>query len=123
MSMKDAPAKSKKRPDFVGGINEVSGDVIPKEQSALSDNIARLETSLATEKEKLLEERFWWICVATILFDVLAISAVDGSMLFVLIFLLELIVLAGLAKKYGLDWAEQMIGQLLHWVSKWGKDK
>lgn len=112
-----------KQGEFVGISTPAKGEVIPKEAAALTDNIARLETSLDTEKEERLEERFRWICVTALLLDVIAVAALDGSWLFLPIFMLQLIALIGFAKAYGVDWAEQLIGQLLHWVSEWGKGK
>ncbi|AUQ51100.1 hypothetical protein PhaeoP83_02851 [Phaeobacter inhibens] len=111
------------RDDFVGGY-DVSPSHSPRNDVVmLSANVARLETSLDAEKEERLEERFRWVVVTSILFDVIAISSVDGSWLFVPIFMLQLIVLIGFAKAYGVDWAERLIGQLLHWVSEWAKGK
>jgi len=116
--MQDEPKQQGK---FVGVEAPADGEVIPKEAAALTDNIARLETSLDTEREERLEERFRWICVTSLLLDVIAVAALDGSWLFLPIFMLQLIALIGFAKAYGVDWAEQLIGQLLHWVSEWGK--
>lgn len=117
--MPDVPGKPPG--DFVGADVSAPVNAKSKETSALTDNIARLETSLDTEKEERLEERFRWIVVTSLLLDVLAVSAVDGSWLFLPIFMLQLVVLIGFAKEYGVDWAERLIGQLLHWVSEWGK--
>ena len=112
-----------KQGEFVGVSKPVEGEVIPREDAALTDNIARLETSLDTEREERLEERFRWICVTALLVDVVAAAALNGSWIFLPLFMLQLIVLIGFAKAYGVDWAEQLIGQLLHWVSEWGKNK
>lgn len=119
---KEAPSPTGEA-DFVGIEPATSGDVVSRETAALTDSIARLETSLDSEREERLEERFRWICVTSILVDVVAAVALDGSWIFVPLFMLQLIVLIGFAKAYGVDWAEQLIGQLLHWVSSWGKDK
>lgn len=76
-----------------------------------------------TEREERPEERFRWICVTSLLIAVLAVAALDGSWLFLPIFMLQLIALIGFAKAYRVDWAEQLIGQLLYWVSQRGKCK
>lgn len=103
---------------FVGGtVQSTSENTL----STLSGNIAELERSLDTEKEERLEERFRWVVVTSILFDVIAATALDSSFLFIPIFMLQLIALIAFAKAYGVDWAEQLIGQLLHRVSKWDK--
>lgn len=117
------PDEPKPQGKFVGVEPQIGGEIAPNENAALTDNIARLETSLDTEKEERLEERFRWVCVTSLLLDVIAVAALDGSWLFLPIFMLQLIALIGFAKAYGVDWAEQLIGQLLHWVSEWGKEK
>lgn len=117
--MQDEPTKS--QAEFVGAEPSKAGE--PTETVALSANIARLETSLDTEKEERLEERFRWIVFTSLLLDVITVAALDGSWLFLPIFMLQLIVLIGFAKAYGVDWAERLIGQLLHWVSEWGKGR
>lgn len=114
---------SKPQAEFVGGRAKLPDNAEGREISALSDNIAHLETSLDAEKEERLEERFRWVCVTSLLLDVIAVAALDGSWLFLPIFMLQLIALIGFAKAYGVDWAEQLIGKLLHWVSEWGKHK
>jgi hypothetical protein len=121
MSTKDE--SQDKSDEFIGADDVQSGEVLPPENTALANNIARLETELDGEREQRLEERFRWIVVTSLLVDVIAVSALDGSWLFLPIFMLQLIVLIGFAKAYGVDWAERLIGQLLHWVSEWGKNK
>jgi hypothetical protein len=113
----------KQQGKFVGVEPPVSGEILPTEGATLTDNIARLEISLDTEKEERLEERFRWVCVTALLLDVIAVAALVGSWLFLPIFMLQLIALIGFTKAYSVDWAEQLIGQLLHWVSEWGKGK
>ena len=111
------------QPDFVGVVPEKSAGE-RQEVGKLSENIARLERDINTEKEERLEERFLWICIMSLLLDILAISAVGGSWLFLPVFALQLIVLIGFAKVYGVDWAEQLIGGLLYRVlRRWNKDE
>ena len=85
--MQDEPSQ---QPEFVGSVSVVSGQIVSSETTALTNNIARLEERLDTEREDRLEERFRWVCAMSILFDVLAMVAVNGSWLFVLIFMLQL---------------------------------
>ena len=106
------------RPEFVGSTPAISGEVLPSEIAALANNIARLESRLDAEREERLEERFRWVCAATVLFDVVAVVAMDGSLLFLPIFMMQLIATLGYAKSCGVDWAEQLIGQLIHIVSE-----
>ena len=105
--MQDAPNPL---PDFVGSTPVTSGQTAPLEVTALTNNIARLEDRLDTEREERLEERFRWVLVTSILFDVIAINAIAGSWLFLPVFMLQLIGLIAFAKAYGVDWAEQLIG-------------
>lgn len=113
--MEDEPSE---QPEFVGSLPAVTGQPLPLETAALMNNIARLEDRLDSEREERLEERFRWILVASILFDIVAINAIEGSWLFVPVFMLQLVALIAFAKAYGVDWAEQMIGQVLHWISQ-----
>ena len=106
------------QPEFVGTTPAVSGEVLPSETAALTNNIARLESRLDTEREERLEERFRWVCATSVLFDVVAVVAMDGSLLFLPIFMLQLIATLGYARSCGVDWAEQLIGQLIHTISK-----
>lgn len=96
----------------------VSGEILPPETTALTNNIARLESQLDAEREGRLEERFRWVLVASVLFDIAAIGAVGGSWLFLPVFMLQLIATLGFAKSCGVDWAEQLIGQLIHTISE-----
>jgi hypothetical protein len=107
---------------FVGGPEDV-GSLERPDLPALANSLAHLEAQLSDERDKRKEERFHWIVVTSVMFDVIAISALNGSWLFLPIFLLQLIALIGFARANGVDWAVQLIGQLFHWVSEWGKEK
>lgn len=122
MNTQGDPPNNIDEEEFVGGLTDVAGNGVTKAVSTLTSNIASLESSLAKEKDERLEERFRWVCATAILFDVVAVAVLNGSWLFLPIFMLELIVLIGLAKAYGVDWAEQLIGELLYWVSKRGRE-
>lgn len=84
----------------------------------LSDNIARLEIDLSAEAEARKEERFYWICACAFLADPLIYRVCDSFPPFLLIFMFQLVLLAGIAQKLGVDWAVQSIGWLLHWISE-----
>lgn len=103
--------------EFVGFSAKTDETPQSREITALTNNIARLETSLDAEREERLEERFTWVCAVSILLDIIAVSAIEGSWLFVPIFMLQLVLLIGYAQKCGVDWAVQMLGWLLHKVS------
>lgn len=93
-----------------------SGFEQPAPSSRSSDNIAKLETDLAREKEERCEERFVWIAVVFVLVCV-PIALVVNFAVFVILFLLGLILLVGIAKRLGVDWAVQGVGWLMHWIS------
>lgn len=84
----------------------------------LAANIARLETDLAKEREDRKEKEFIYIGAIAFLASVLAFKVLDNTILSMLMFLFELIILAGLAKRMGVDWAVQGIGWLSHLISK-----
>lgn len=121
MNTKDAEQDENQQLDFVGGDGSSGVRADGTSHAVLMDNIARLELSLDTEQEERLEERFRWICSTALLVDVIAIVAIDGSWLFIPLFLLQLIFLIAAAKSCGVDWAVQLIGWLLYKVSNWGK--
>ena len=85
---------------------------------ALADNIARLEEDLDSEREERLEERFIWFSIVAMLVDIIALTALERSWLFLPIFMLQLIIMFGFAKKCGVDWAVSLIAWLLHMVSR-----
>ena len=116
----ESPAKKpSQQPDGdTFGVPEPSnGSGLPM----LADNIARLEIDLDSEKEERKEERFYWICLAAFLLDIMAYQAMGSWFPFLLLFMFQLVVLVGVAQKLGVDWAVQGIGWLLHWVSERGK--
>lgn len=105
--------------NFVGSPSEV-GREDTSEDATLASNVATLSNELDGEREARKEERFIWVCALTVMFDVVAVQGMSGSWAFLPIFLLQLVMLAGYAKHAGVDWAEQLIGQLLHRYLKKG---
>ncbi len=100
------------------GLFFESDDPNSEKHTALMSNIHRLETDLDTEKEERKEERFYWVGLAALLLDAIIIQAIDGSWLFVLLFILEVILLLGLAQRWGVGWAVKSLGWFLHWISE-----
>ena len=112
----EAPHKPLDEQDFEVELLE------PAENSGVADqlfqNIARLETDLSKERDERLEERFRWVCAVTVLVNLLTLTAIDGgSISYMMLLLLQLIVLLGYAQKLGVDWAVKLIGDLLNLVS------
>ncbi len=113
----DAPDRTLEFDEFEDG-DLFLPDIAPEEADKLMENIYQLETDLDSEKEERREERFTWILVIAIMFDVIALQAIDGFFSFVLVFLLQLTALLGIAQKLGVDWAVKLLGWLLHYVSE-----
>jgi len=90
---------------------------VPSESSAIAENVAKLESDLATEREERNEERFIWIAVCFILSSALLYDAIESVIVFVMLFLLGLVLLVGIAKRLGVDWAVQGVGWLMHWIA------
>lgn len=87
-------------------------------RAKLSDNIARLETDLDAQIDGRKEERFYWIAFVAFLIDPMIYRACESFPTFLLIFMFQLVILAGVAKELGVDWAVTSIGGLLHWISE-----
>lgn len=102
-------------------IFEDGGDNLPSFEPAqankLMKNIAQLEGDLDSEKEERKEERFLWVLAIAVLIAIIAAQAINAFWPFLLIFLLMLIGLLGFAKKMGVDWAVQLLGWLLNWIT------
>ncbi len=100
--------------------DEAAGQVYrsPPNNEKLGDNVAKLESDLAMEREQRAEERFIWITTVAVLGDFIAYGMLRDFFGFALIFLLELIVLAIVARRLGVDWAVQLIGWVMFHVSR-----
>jgi hypothetical protein len=103
---------------FVGSRSADELESKDAETKALVESNALLQSNLASERDERLEERFYWVLVVTILFDVIAISAIDSSSLFILIFVLQLVALFGFANMCGVDWAVRFISLILEKLIK-----
>jgi hypothetical protein len=90
----------------------------PEERAVLSSNIAKLQDDLDQERDERKEERFHWICVAAFLLDIVAYGALDSFWPFLVLFMFQLIVLVGIARRLGVDWAVHGFGWLLFWISQ-----
>lgn len=96
-------------PDFFG-----TGEEINQDDVARLENAARLQELYDKEKEERLEERFIWVCVSVILLDGILIVAIGGAWSIGPLFLLEIVLLFGAARMWGVDWAVQSMGWLMH---------
>ena len=84
--------------------------------STLADAVAQLEDDLNTERDERKEERFRWICLSALLFDVIAFPVINHFGAFLLIFLFQTVIILGTAQRLGLDWAVKLLGSFYHWM-------
>lgn len=81
----------------------------------LTGALAQVETTLLAEREAWKEKEFLYIAALALLGSVIFFKLLDGSYLsIILVAIFECILLFGLAKRLGVDWAEQMYGWLVH---------
>lgn len=104
-------------PEIQPTLPDKGGFSVPSSGGALAENVAKLESDLAAEREERCEERFIWIALCYILGSALLYVAIQSILVFMVLFLLGLIVLVGIAKRLGVDWAVQGVGWLMHWIS------
>lgn len=104
--------------DFVGIVEETGS-----EEAKRLENAARLQELYDKEKEQRLEERFLWVFVVAIMFNSLVFLSTEGFLSFFPVFMLQLILLFGLAKMWGVDWAVQSLDWLMHQIATRFKSK
>ncbi len=90
----------------------------PAPGGQLAENTAKLEADLATEREERSEERFIWIAVVFILCSAHVYASMDSVIAFICLFMLSLVLLIGIAKRLGVDWAVQGVGWLMHRIAE-----
>jgi len=78
---------------------DVSSATVP---TKVDESAAHLERLLQRESDERREERFYWVVVSTVLLDGLIAPAM-GPVSFIPIFALQLVILAGLAIRLGVD--------------------
>jgi hypothetical protein len=84
----------------------------------LTSAIARLETDLVTEREDRREKEFIFVAAIAFLGSVICFRLLDNTILSIILFLFELVILTGLATRMGVDWAVRGCGWLTHVVSE-----
>ena len=86
---------------------------IAKQVNKKDAQIANLESRLSREIDQRKEERFYWIFFAVIVIDMFAFNFIDHLYGVLAIVVLELIVLASLARRLGVDHYEETVDKLL----------
>lgn len=97
------------------GLPQKSGTTDHDKLTAL---IAQLETTLVAEREDRREKEFIYIAAIAFLSTVICFKLLDNTAISIVLFLFELIILAGLAQRMGVDWAVRGLGWLAHVISK-----
>lgn len=85
----------------------------------LAKVIANLQGELVEERDSRREERFNWLCLVALLGNFIAYPTLQSVPVFVILFLFQLILLAGAAHRLGVDWAVRALGLLFHTISRW----
>lgn len=95
----------------------LDGEVMPP--SATDNVAARLESDLQQERDARREERFFWIMVLVIVGDIPLFNAMTSTWAMLPVFLLELILLIGLADWLGVDRVKVLLEKLYaRWLEK-----
>ncbi|WP_223566951.1 hypothetical protein [Agrobacterium tumefaciens] len=105
-------------PELEPSPSKTGGFAVPSSGGALAENTAKLEADLATEREERCEERFIWIAVVFILISAHVYASMDSVIAFICLFMLSLVLLVGIAKRLGVDWAVQGVGWLMHHIAE-----
>jgi len=112
-----APPQPKAAPPISAGFGLPEKPGTPDVQK-LTDAIAQLETTLLSEREAWREKEFIFIAAIAFLGSVICFKLLDNTLLSIMLFLFELIILTGLANRMGVDWAVRGIGWLTHIISE-----
>lgn len=91
---------------------------LPIESKKIDDTAAALESKLQCEIDARREERFYWICAITIPLNVIFYKFMDSFFAFISLFLLQIIILIGLAGWLGVDHIAVLLERFFHSVSK-----
>ncbi len=100
------------------------GDEYDIEQ--LVAKINQLETALSDAKDQRREERFYWIAASVAACNFLGAGILQNTTLSIVFIVISLMVLAGLARYCGVDWAVDAMERVLKWMSDhmpWKREK
>ena len=82
------------------------------------EDLGRLQEQLESERDSRKEERFYWITALVVAADLSAFQWL-GATQSILVFLLEVVFLAVLARHLGVDYAVHLLNELLKLLKAW----
>ncbi|MDH4983954.1 hypothetical protein [Hyphomicrobium sp. D-2] len=103
----------KQRPEF--------GVILPDEPDPRDEQIAELQERLTNERDARNEDRFIFIAIVVILFNVVFFSVMPTFGGPIALLVLELLVLIPLAKRMGMEEVVQILSRALDRVASNGK--
>jgi hypothetical protein len=104
-------------PDSQKRIDDFSVIIRTARPTKVDESNAALEQQLQREKDERREERFIWIFVAVMLFDVLAVEKMSYAV--VLLFLLQLVFLSFVGKWLGIEAVAVPLERLFDRIMRW----
>lgn len=101
-----------------GNINKIFGDNLLREQPTKKDEqIDELQKDLAYERDARKEERFIFIVLFIIVFDIMLFTVMPTSGGPIAIVVLEILMLIPLAKRMGMEEVAKMLSRMLDRVA------
>ena len=101
MNIVTGTAKKKMTNDEAELIDDLAHEL--QQPTAQDKQIQELEDALEKAKDRIKEERFIWIIIFIILFDVVFFSNMESFFGALVIFILELLILIPLARRMGME--------------------
>ena len=101
-------------PDTIDDVPIFANDLFPLDaDNTLADKIAELEKQLEAEKDRRREDRFVALVIFMILMTALLLDQAQNSMVVVVVFVLELIILIAISKRLGIQQIAGILDRLL----------
>ena len=103
----------------VPATKPLDGEVLDANPSATDNVAAQLESDLQQERDSRREERFYWIFCLVVVANVPLFGSMPSAWAYVPTFLLELVLLIGLADWLGVDRVKVLLEKIYaKWLSK-----
>lgn len=110
------PNQQRDEDDFQFGLPSEDGDEDDSSIHIFANTIAQLQDELQKVKDDRNEERLYWLFAGFLPVNVIIYIALENWIPFILLFIFQLFVMLGLARKFGHEWAEQTIGSVLNFI-------